>query len=132
QADALKATAALLSRDALCPDDGTVLHDTLDEHSPKHALPVSAHLKYGLRRAVQLLANEYVHYQRTVAKQSLFGDDDLARKLTVESLTYLYRLLFLFYAEARGEQVGVLPMKSDEYREGYSLESLRDLEQVPL
>src|SRR5881275_3310661 len=61
-----------------------------------------------------------------------FGDDDLARKLTVESLTYLYRLLFLFYAEARGEQVGVLPMKSDEYREGYSLESLRDLEQVPL
>src|SRR5262249_39460730 len=30
QADALKATAALLSRDALCPADGTVLHDTLD------------------------------------------------------------------------------------------------------
>ena len=128
----LKATAAFLSRDALCPDDGTVLHDTLDDNSHKHAFAVSGDLKYGLRRAVELLANEYVFYQRTVAKQALFGDDDLARKLTVESLTYLYRLLFLFYAEARGEQVGVLPMKSDEYREGYSLESLRDLEQVPL
>ena len=132
QADALKATAALLSRDALCPEDGTVLHDTLDDNSHKHAFAVSGDLKYGLRRAVELLANEYVCYQRTVAKQALFGDDDLARKLTVESLTYLYRLLFLFYAEARGDEVGVLPMKSDEYREGYSLESLRDLEQVPL
>ncbi len=132
QADALKAAAALLARDALCPNDGAVLHDTLDENSHKHAFAVSSDLKYGLRRAVELLANEYVWYQRTVAKQALFGDDDLARKLTVESLTYLYRMLFLFYAEARGEEVGVLPMKSDEYREGYSLESLRDLEQVPL
>jgi len=132
QADALKATAALLSRDALCPEDGTVLHDTLDDNSHKHAFAVSGDLKYGLRRAVELLANEYVWYQRTVAKQALFGDDDLARNLTVESLRYLYRLLFLFYAEARGDEVGVLPMKSDEYREGYSLESLRDLEQVPL
>jgi type I restriction-modification system DNA methylase subunit len=132
QADALKATAALLSRDALCPEVGTVLHDTLDDNSHKHAFAVSGDLKYGLRRAVELLANEYVWYQRIVAKQALFGDDELARKLTVESLTYLYRLLFLFYAEARGDEVGVLPMKSDEYREGYSLESLRDLEQVPL
>jgi hypothetical protein len=132
QADALKATAALLSRDALCPDDGTVLHDTLDDNSHKHAFAVSGDLKYGLRRAVELLANEYVHYQRTVAKQALFGDDDLARKLTAESLTYLYRLLFVFFCEARGDEVGVLPMKADEYREGYSLESLRDLEQVPL
>jgi hypothetical protein len=132
QADALKATAALLSRDALCPDDGTVLHDTLDDNSHKHAFAVSGDLKYGLRRAVELLANEYVHYQRTVAKQALFGDDDLARKLTVESLTYLYRLLFLFYAEARGKETGIVDLTSDEYRLGYSLESLRDLEQVPL
>jgi hypothetical protein len=132
KADCLKSTAAFLSRDTLCPDDGTVIHDTLDENSHKHAFAVSGDLKYGLRHAVELLANEYVYHQRTVAKQALFGDDDLARKLTVESLAYLYRLLFLFYAEARGEQVGVLPMKSDEYREGYSLESLRDLEQVPL
>lgn len=81
---------------------------------------------------MELLANEYVHYQRTVAKQALFGDDDLARKLTVESLTYLYRLLFLFYAEARGKETGIVDLTSDEYRLGYSLESLRDLEQVPL
>jgi hypothetical protein len=132
QADALKATAALLSRDALCPDDGSVLHDTLDDNSHKHAFAVSGDLKYGLRKAVESLANEYLWYVENKLKQKRYGDDDLARKLTVESLTYLYRLLFVFFCEARGEEVGVLPMKSDEYREGYSLESLRDLEQVPL
>lgn len=131
-ADALRAAAALLARDALCPDDGTVLHDTLDENSHKHAFSVSEDLKYGIRRAVELLGNEYVWYQRNVAKKALFGDDDLARKLTEEGLMYLYRLLFLFFAEARGGELDVVPMKSDEYRLGYSLEALRDLEQVPL
>ena len=88
QESALKATAALLARDCLCPDDGVVLHDSLDESSHKHAFAVSGDLKYGLRRAVELLANEYVWYQRTVAKQALFGNDDVARKLTVEALTF--------------------------------------------
>lgn len=129
---ALQAVSALLARDALCPDDGTILHDTLDENSHKHAFGVSEDLKYGVRRAVELLANEYVWYQRNVRKQALFGDDQLAHKLKAESLRYLYRLLFLLYAEARGDEIGVVPMKSEEYRLGYSFEALRDLEQVPL
>ncbi|MCP4515046.1 MAG: hypothetical protein GY824_07445, partial [Delftia sp.] len=132
QRDTLRAAAALLARDAVCPSQGLPLHDTLDENSHKHAYGVSADLKYGVRRAVELLANEYVWHQRHVRKQALFGDDDLARKLTVEALTYLYRLLFLFYAEARGGELGLVPMKNEAYRTGYSLESLRDLEQVPL
>ena len=89
-------------------------------------------LKYGVRRAVELLANEYVWYQRNVAKQALFQDETLARRLTNEALRYLYRLLFLFYAEARGAELDVTPMRSDAYRTGYSLEMLRDLEQTPL
>ena len=132
QVTPLRATVALLSRDALCPDDGTVLHDTLDENSHKHAYAVSGDLKYGVRRAVELLANEFVWYQRNVAKQALFQDDQLAHRLTDECLTYLYRLLFLLYAEARDAEIGVVAMKSEEYRTGYSIESLRDLEQVPL
>ncbi len=74
--DAIKATAALLARDALAPDDGPPLHETLDENSHKHAYAVSSDLKYGVRRAVELLANEYVWYQRSVAKQALFQDED--------------------------------------------------------
>ena len=131
-ADTLRATAALLARDALCPDDGIPLHDTLDENSHKHAYGVSQDLKYGVRRAVELLANEWVWYTRNVAHQSVLSTDDLARRLTDDALRYLYRLLFLFYAEARGGELGIVPMRSEAYRGGYSLEMLRDLEQVPL
>ena len=41
-------------------------------------------------------------------------------------------MLFCFYAEARGGELEILPIDEDTYRLGYSLESLRDLEQVPL
>jgi hypothetical protein len=132
QTQTLRATAALLSREALCPEDGIPLHDTLDENSHKHAYGVSTDLKYGVRRAVELLGNEFVWYQRNVAKQSLYQDENLARKLTDEALIYLYRLLFLLYAEARAGELDVVPMKAEAYLKGYSLEALRDLEQVPL
>ncbi|MDQ0231778.1 Eco57I restriction-modification methylase domain-containing protein [Metabacillus malikii] len=132
QPETLKATAALLSKDALAPDEGNVLHDELDENSHKHAFSVSEDLKYGIRRAVELIGNEFIHYRSKVAKQKIYGDEELADKLTKESLTYLYRLLFLFYAESRSEELNVVPMKSEEYRLGYSLETLRELEQAPL
>lgn len=132
QRETLRALAALLCREALCPDDGLPIHETLDENSHKHAYAVSTDLKDGVRRAVELLANEYVYHQRTTAKQAILQDDELARKLRDEALVYLYRLLFLFYAEARGDELGLAPMKSEAYRTGYSLESLRDLEQTPL
>jgi hypothetical protein len=132
QAETLKATAALLSKDALAPEEGNVLHDELDENSHKHAFSVSEDLKYGIRRAVELIGNEFIHYRSKISKQKVYGDEELANKLTKESLTYLYRLLFLFYAESRSEELNVVPMKSEEYRLGYSLETLRELEQVPL
>ena len=56
---------------------------------------------------------------------------DLAEQLTRECLRYLYRLLFLFYVEAR-EELGYAPMKSEEYRTGYSLESLREAAEMEL
>ncbi|NLN92814.1 MAG: hypothetical protein GX130_05830 [Candidatus Hydrogenedens sp.] len=130
--DTLRAAALLLSRDAINPDEALPLHDSLDENSHKHAFSVSSDLQYGIRRAVELLGNEYVWYQRNIGKKAVFSDEALARALTEESLLYLYRLLFLFYAEARGGELDVAPMKSDEYRLGYSLETLRDLELAPL
>lgn len=132
QADTLKATSALLSQDALNPEEGNILHDELDENSHKHAFSVSEDLKYGIRRAVELIGNEFIYYRSKIAKQKLYGDEELAGNLTKECLSYLYRLLFLFYAESRSEELNVVPMKSEEYRLGYSLETLRDLEQMPL
>jgi hypothetical protein len=131
---ALQAFCALLHRDALAPDSGVPLHDTLEESSHKHAFAVSGDLKHGVRRAVELLANEAVWYRKEVQRKGVFNEDgsDLAAALEKDCLTWLYRLLFLFYVEARSSELGVVPMKSDAYRKGYSLESLRDLELVPL
>ena len=121
----LKAMAALLHRDSIAPESGTPLLDTLDESSHKHAFAVSEDLKYAAREAVELLGNEAVWYLTTVRKEAIYNRD-LAKELTRECLRYLYRLLFLFYVEARPE-LGYAPMKSEEYRTGYSLESLRDI-----
>lgn len=129
---ALQAFCALVHADALAPDSNTCLHDTLEEKSHKHAFAVSGDLKYGVRRAIELLANEAVLYRREHQKQGVFGDADLAAKLKDDCLTYMYRLLFLFYVEARGSELGIVPMKSQAYRGGYSLESLRELELTPL
>jgi hypothetical protein len=129
---AMQATAALLHSQVLLPRGGQSLLERLDEQSHKHAYAVSTDLKFGAQRAIELIANESVRYLREVAKQEVFGRDDVADALTRECIVYLYRLLFLFYVEARSQETGVVPMGSEDYRRGYSLESLRDLELTPL
>ena len=129
----LKVVTALLHKDCLCPNSGSPLLDVLDENSHRHAFAVSEDLKYAAREAVELIANEAIWYIREKQKKAVFStDDDLAARLTSESLRYLYRLLFLFYLEARAERHSTLPIKNAVYRTGYSLESLRDLELVNL
>jgi hypothetical protein len=130
ESSTLRATAALLHRDSVCPPDQISLLDRLDENSHKHAFAVSEDLKYSAREAVELLGNEAVWYLREVLKEGVYGKD-LADQITRECLRYLYRLLFLFYVEAR-EELGYAPMKSEEYRTGYSLESLRDAAEAEL
>ena len=131
----LKAAAVLLHRDSLLPPDGQSpgLLDRLDENSHKHAFAVSEDLKYALRESIELVGNEVVRYMREVRHDKLFDleDDTLAGQLGLECLRYMYRLLFLFYIEARPE-LGYAPVASDAYRKGYSLEHLRDLEMVRL
>jgi hypothetical protein len=125
-----KAVAALLHRESVCPEDGLSLLDSLDENSHKHAFAVSEDLKYALRQSIELLGNEAVYYLREVLKEKIYGRE-LAEKLTIECLRYMYRLLFMFYIEARPE-LGYAPMDSEQYRKGYSLEGLRELELVPI
>ncbi|MCP4687767.1 MAG: class I SAM-dependent DNA methyltransferase, partial [Desulfobacterales bacterium] len=127
----LKAVSALLSRDSICPPDGLCLLDALDENSHKNAFAVSEDLKYALRQSMEILGNEAIRHFRDVSREKLYQREGMARQLTTECLRYMYRLLFLFYIEARPE-LGYAPMKSDAYRMGCSLESLRDLELVKL
>ena len=125
-----RAMAALLHRESVCPDDGEPLLDTLDEQSHKHAYQVSEDLKYSVREAIELIGNEALYHLREVRHEGIYGKE-LSDQLTRECLRYMYRLLFLLYLEARPE-LGYADIKSDVYRSGYSFESLRDLEIVPL
>lgn len=136
-ADTLKACAALLHKDCLAPGEGNSLLESLDENAHKHAFGVSEDLKYALREAIELLGNEaarQLREQAAEAKKGFFsGKDQLdASDLSLECLRLVYRLLFMFYIEARPE-LGYVPIgKSEIYLKGYSLESLRDLEMQPL
>ena len=136
-ADTLKACAALLHKDCLAPGEGNSLLESLDENAHKHAFGVSEDLKYALREAIELLGNEAARQLDELAsgsKKSVYsGQYKLdAGDLSLECLRMVYRLLFMFYIEARPE-LGYVPInKSEVYLKGYSLESLRDLELQPL
>jgi type II restriction/modification system DNA methylase subunit YeeA len=122
----LQVMTVLLHHDHTCPAEGMALLETLDQNSHRHAFAVSEDLKYALREAVELLGNKAVWYLRHKAKDRILNRG-LADQLTRECLRTMYRLLFLFYIEARPE-LGFAPMKSEAYRKGYSLEALRDRE----
>ncbi|BAU65478.1 hypothetical protein STA3757_28650 [Stanieria sp. NIES-3757] len=129
--DALQAKAILLHREHTCPNEGTALLDELDENSHKHAFSVSDDLKYALRESIELLGNEAVWYKQNKLHEGVYRGKLDEGQLTLECLRYMYRLLFLFYIEAR-QELGYAPMNSDIYRQGYSLDFLRNLENVDL
>src|SRR5690554_1367027 len=140
QAATFEAIAALLSDEALVPqgESDEVLHERLREGSLKSTHGVSEKLQGAVRDAIEAIANGWVEARR----QNNLGYRQLSereeplpngsREITAEqlhhdALIYVYRLLFCFYAEARGGELGILPINDDVYRLGYSLESLRDL-----
>ena len=123
--------AGLWSADVLLPnDDGKATLDEFTEDSEKHAVGVSADLREGLRISIEKIANEVLS-QRRAAGLPVEGVPELPRDLTVQSLRFLYRILFLLFAEARPE-LGILPVGAPEYGSGYGLDRLREIIQVPL
>lgn len=136
ETDTLKAVSVLLHRQSLLDANGQSLLDSLDENAHKHAYGVSEDLKYALRECIELLGNvatEQLIRQAQENKQGIFsGRNELdPDQLSLECLRYMYRLLFLFYIEARPE-LGYAPVGSEVYLKGYSLEHLRELEMIPL
>ena len=122
----LQAMSVLLHRESLCPDDGKILLDELDEQSQRNASGVSQDLKYALRESIELLGNEVLYDMRTRLGRDLEADPVDAGQLTIECLRYMYRMLFVLFIEARPE-LGYAPIKAQSYYTGYSLESLRDI-----
>lgn len=122
----LQAMSVLLHKDSLCPDDGKVLLDELDEQSQKNASGVSQDLKYALRESIELLGNEVLYDMKARLGRDLDANPVDAGQLTLECLRYMYRMLFVLFIESRPE-LGYAPIKAQSYYSGYSLESLRDI-----
>lgn len=123
--------AGLFSADVLLPtEDGGSLLAEFTNDSVKHAVGVSADLREGLRISIELIANEVIA-QRRGRGDPVEGIPELPKELTTQALRFLYRILFLLYAEARPE-LAILPVGTREYEAGYGLDRLRDLIQRPL
>jgi len=116
--------AAMLSRQALLPDaDGNIWWTGVLEDSVKHTVGVSKDLREGIRLSVEIIANDVVHRR---GEHGLPLEQIDAQHLGKQSLRFLYRILFLLYAEASPE-MKVLPAGAPEYGEGYGLDRLREL-----
>lgn len=120
---------AIFGRDSLRPAaDGTIWWDQVLEESVSHAVAVSQDLREGVRRSIEIIANDVLARRRD---QGLDTDDVDGDDLARQSLRYLYRILFLLYAEASPE-LEVLPVGAEEYDSGYGLDRLRELIQNDL
>jgi hypothetical protein len=119
-----------LSARSLAPDaDGDLWWTGVLAESVRHTVGVSQDLREGVRLSIEIIANEVVRRRRDQGLPPLPADQ--AQPLAIQALRFLYRILFLLYAEASPE-LGVLPVGALEYQRGYSLDRLRDLTLVEL
>jgi hypothetical protein len=119
-----------VSAESLAPDaEGGIWWRDVLEDSVKHTVGVSQDLREGVRLSVEIIANEVVRRRRAQGLDPL--PQAQAQPLARQALRYLYRILFLLYAEASPE-LEVLPVGAEEYDQGYGLDRLRDLTLVEL
>ena len=119
-----------VSAESLAPDaEGSIWWRGVLEDSIKHTVGVSKDLREGVRLSIEIIANEVVRRRQAQGLDPL--PQAQAQPLARQALRYLYRILFLLYAEASPE-LEVLPVGAEEYDQGYGLDRLRDLTLVEL
>jgi hypothetical protein len=102
----------LLRAEAIGPADGGPVLDRAVEMCERHRAAVRESLKGGVHEALRELSGAFLSSSRR-------GRVD--PRVVDESLTVIYRVLFLLFAEARG----LVPHWHPVYRDGYTIESLR-------
>ena len=116
---------ACIAADSLIPDaEGTTWWRRVLDESVKHTVGVSKDLREGVRKSIEIIANDVVERRARAGLEPLPAEQ--AQPLAKQALRYLYRILFLLYAEASPE-LKVLPVGAAEYEQGYSLDRLREL-----
>ena len=127
----LETIAALFGAESLLTAEGRPGLTDLVEKSRKHAVSVSKELREALRQSVQLIAQEILNRMQDKGVDLDNLGEDLAGRLAEQALRYLYRILFLLYAEARPE-LGILPSRDESYQEGYGIAWLGNIVSVDL
>lgn len=119
-----RALTCLDARSLLPTAEGETWWAATLEDSAAHTVGVSKDLREGVRSSIEIIANEVV--RRRAARELEPLPQERAQDLALQSLRYIYRIIFLLYAEASPE-LGVLPVGATEYDAGYGLDRLREL-----
>jgi hypothetical protein len=130
--DTLAVIACLISREARVPRQGIPIADRIEDEAQRNANAVTTSLKRTVRDAIEILGQEMLDVAGgkypTGPRQGVWIDGP---ELSIECLRFMYRLLFLFYAEAN-PRLNILNLRDPIYASGYSIEALRELESVRL
>jgi len=110
--------------------DQRCLLERVIEESQRHATKIANDLRENMVRAVEALLQGIIdsprnrhHWQGSLDVKRVPNEEQL-KELFKEAIYFLYRLLFILYAESRD----LLPVSDSEvYRESYSLEHLRSM-----
>ena len=124
-----RALTCLDARSLVPTAEGETWWTTTLEDSAAHTAAVSKDLREGVRSSIETIANEVVRRRAARGLEPLA--QERAQELASQSLRYIYRIIFLLYAEASPE-LGVLPVGAAEYDAGYGLDRLRELALVEL
>ena len=119
-----RALTCLEARSLLPTAEGETWWAATLEDSAAHTVGVSKDLREGVRSSIEIIANEVVRRRAARGLEPL--PQERAQDLALQSLRYIYRIIFLLYAEASPE-LGVLPVGAAEYDAGYGLDRLREL-----
>ncbi len=113
---------AFFNQAAFRPDaHGTIFLDEALSQSKAYAIALEADLRDNAYRSLEQLIIGFFAGDGRLDPKNAGHRDEVYRN----SLYLLYRLLFLFYGEARA----LLPMGNDTYKEAYSLQTLaRDID----
>jgi hypothetical protein len=130
--DTYRVMACLIAREARVPQTGAPLSDRLEEEAQRNANAVTSSLKRTVRDAIEILGQEVLDVTNGKFPRGDRRDRWIdGETLSLECLRYMYRMLFLLYAESN-PRLGILDIKDPVYASGYSMESLRELESVKL
>ena len=119
-----RALTCLDARSLVPTAEGETWWTTTLEDSAAHTAAVSKDLREGVRSSIETIANEVVRRRAAQGLEPLA--QERAQELASQSLRYIYRIIFLLYAEASPE-LEILPVGTTEYDAGYGLDRLRDL-----